>query len=144
MLTLAASDSTARAPMLYAVLTAGTEIDRCIEAARASTPDTPGLYAALLMGKVYVTGHELVLGEHGPYVDLQPSTDDRGRVLEVYTSRRHLPADVDPVDAHAMPFAAVVRALKEGVAVALNPGAKPTLRLDASEVELLRRVLLRG
>lgn len=99
MLTLAASDSTARAPMLHAVLTAGSEIDRYIEAARTSTPDAPGLYAALLMGKVYVTEHELVLGEQGPYVELQPGADARGRVLAVYTSRRHVPAGVDPLDA---------------------------------------------
>lgn len=43
-----------------------------------------------------------------------------------------------------MPFAAVVRALDAGVEVALNPGAALALRLDAGEVELLRRVQARS
>jgi hypothetical protein len=146
MLTLAASDSSARALEIDAVHTAEAEVDRHLAAAREDAGRRSWLYGSLLAGKVYVTEHELVLGDCGPYVELQPRVESggRGRVLAVYTSRRHLPAGVDPLDAVGMSFAEVVREVEAGVAVEINPGGELALQLGVAELELLRRVLARG
>jgi hypothetical protein len=99
------------------------------------------LYAALLTGKVYVADCELVLGDRGPYVELRPRVEGERRVMVAYTSRRHLPEGVDPLDVPAMPFVALLRALEGDVELELNPGGALARTMEAMELELLRRVM---
>jgi len=144
MLLLAASDSTARAPMLQAMHTAEPVVDRWLVAARHDEQHEVGFYGALLAGKVYVMDCELVLGARGPYVELRPQADGERRVLAVHTSRRWLPEGVDPLDVPAMPFVALLRALEAGVELELNPVTALARTMDAVELELLRRVIAAG
>jgi hypothetical protein len=144
MLLLAASDSTARAPMLHAMPTAEPVVDRWLAAARHDVRHEVGFYGALLAGKVYVMDCELVLGDRGPYVELRPRADGERRMLEAYTSRRQLPEGVDPLDVPAMPFVALLRALEAGVELELNPSTALARTMVAVELELLRRVITAG
>lgn len=141
MLLLAASDSTARAPMLHAATTAEPEVDRRLAAARHDVRHEAAFYGALLAGKVYVVEGEVVLGDRGPYVELRPRMDGERRVLRAYTSRRHLPRGVDPLDVPALPFVALLRGIDEDVEVELNPGGALERRMEAVELGLLRRVI---
>lgn len=127
--------------MLHASATAAAELERRLATARHDVRHEADFYAALLAGKVFVVDCELVLGEQGPCVELQPRVEGDCRVLVMYTSRRHLPAGVDPLDAPSMPFTAVLRAMGDDVEVALDPGTTLARRMEAVELELLRRVL---
>lgn len=138
---LGASESTARAPLLHAACTAEPEVDHHLAVAQADTRHEPWLYGALLAGRVYVTEYELVLGDHGPYVELQPRSAGEAGVLAVYTSRQHVPAGEDPLDAQALPFAVMLRTLDAGTEVEINPGGPLARRLTTTELDLLRRVL---
>jgi len=130
--------------MPNAVATAEPEVDRRLAVAHRDARHEAAFYGALLRGKVYVADCELVLGEHGPYVELQPHGHAGRRVLRVYSARRHLPAGIDPLDAPSMPFAAVLRALDEDVEVELDPGTALARRMEAVELGMLRRVIAEG
>lgn len=143
MLSLAASDSSARAPMLHAAVVAAIvrapRIAGWGDGGRGGGQDER--HEALLGSKVYVVDCELVLGEHGPYVEVQPRAEGGRWVLRLYSSRRHLPAAVDPFDATSMSFAAVLRATGAGVEVLLDPDTPLCRRVDAATLERLRRSL---
>ena len=144
MLLLAASDSTAGAPMLHAMPTAEPVVDRWLAAARNDVRHEVELYGALLAGKVYVMDCELVLGVRGPYVQLRPRVDGERRVLAAYSSRQQLPEGVDSLDVPAMPFVALLRVLETGVALELNPATTLARTMGTAELELLRRVVDAG
>jgi len=138
MMTLAATQSTARAPLHHAGRIAGHPLEQTLAAARVDARFIPSLYGALLHGEVYVTDCEMVLGEQGPYVELWPGTDCQGRMLAVYPSMARVP---EGQEAEAVSFVAVLDALSPGVAVVLDPGGPLQHRIDAIDLELLRRAL---
>lgn len=136
MMTLAASDSTARAPRL-ALVHSG---DAHGPTPRPDVQERDFILGSLLAREVYVIDYEIVLEHDGPYYELQPTDDPTGQRLVIYTSRQNLPATVDPQDAETMSTRHIVEALEQGVGLSVDPGQPSAYLVAADELDLLRQV----
>lgn len=141
MLTLAALDPTAAASSAHPCASAEPDLDQALVAACRDPRQRPRLYGSLLASEVYVTDCELVLGDHGPYVELSPTCIGGARVLAVYTSRSRIEGREQVLDAERVPFTEVLHQLAPEVAVVLDPEGPHAHRIAPAELGLLRHVL---
>ena len=141
MLSLAASDSTARGPRTHYVYARPQQLESHLAQTSRDARHVDMLLGCLLAGKVYVVDHEIILGHDGPYFELRPDRMNGRATLAIYTSRDQIPAHRDPEDAEAMPFAEVLQELESDASVVLNPSSPFAHRISADELDMLRRVL---
>lgn len=140
MLSLDASDSHAGAPRVHDGFTPEAQLERHLARALLDPETTHWLFGALLVSKAFITEYELILGHHGPFLELCPRDRDGTPTLGVFTSHAHVPA-TEAMDAEVMAFAELLRALPPGSALCLNPGGSRQYSIAADEVDMLRRIV---
>lgn len=140
MLSLDASDSHAGAPRIHEGFTPETQLERHLVRALLDPDTTHWLFGALLVSEALVTDYELILGNHGPFLELCPHDRDGTPTLGVFTSRAHVPA-AEAMVAERIAFAELLRSLPPGSALCLNPGGARQYSIEADEVDMLRRIV---
>ena len=103
----------------------------------------PGLYGALLAGKVYLVDCEVGLGEDGPFAELVTRTWYGEPAVLVFTRRDRMPATVDPRDVEVLPFTYLLTLVPPNASVVLDPTGD-ALVIGPDEVRLLRLVASDG